>query len=869
MPDNLKVGVSVDVGETAKLQAAAEETTSAIGRMAKSFMDSGLSAEEAASALKNMGFAAKEASAAVGLLGTATKKTGQDIEQTETKVTALTRALAYSTARLASNELGAGQFGFALARVGSISSSVAPVLAMAFPVFAATMLVTVIGDMVEKYEQWSRLGVETTQHMDSLNASIEIQTDKLELENVKLDNQINKLSGVPQNRLKEQAIETRIAFEELGKAIQDDLIKIDEIFSKGHGLFGEMMGHANVKKSGEQLQPFEREYQMALRQNDVEAQRNVLLREQMAIEEMIAAEKAQHIQERIGPRGITTTVGRAPDQEALNTYADVLNIVKKRMEDILALKEAEGDRAELAKIQETAEMARKIKELAGIEQSASEARIAARMKEGEIIAKIRKIEDEPVSTRRDRTMDDITQQRDTSIAAAEEKKAAVLKGADEEWAVQQAYFDKVEKADSYNAQLTAQHASERAKKEEEYAAKVREANLKALLDVAEAERRYQIQKSALLEKGQREAERLAGEQMGQQEKVAEEGFKVNLAHSAEQIKDVQDMAALQRISRGDELSQLRRIGDELEINKQKAVAAIKAEMAAEEAKRTAGTFGEKGTTGYGESVNRQIGLQRQLDELIKQFNRDLDHVADTTKKLDTSWSTFWLKMHNNVRDFSSQFRVQMQSSINAVNEGMSRAVTSWISNNKSFGASMRELGVEILNSFVSMFIKIGLQWVETQIMMAIFGKVTQAASAEARVVSEAAVAGAGGVASMAAAPFPIDLTAPAFGAAMAAAALSYAPLAAFERGGIVTANLHEGEMVLPAHLSNFIQAAASGPGASRTAETGGSPTTGHHFHFHANVNAIDSRGVKEMLHEHSEVFARAAARHLRRLGAVS
>src|SRR5256885_10777757 len=113
MADNLKVGVSVDVGETAKLQAAAEETTTAIGRMAKSFMDSGLSAEETVSALRNMGFAAKEASAAVGLLGETTKQTGQKIEQSEAKVSALTRALAYSSARLASNELGAGQFGFA------------------------------------------------------------------------------------------------------------------------------------------------------------------------------------------------------------------------------------------------------------------------------------------------------------------------------------------------------------------------------------------------------------------------------------------------------------------------------------------------------------------------------------------------------------------------------------------------------------------------------------------------------------------------------------------------------------------------------------------------------------------------------------
>ena len=104
---------------------------------------------------------------------------------------------------------------------------------------------------------------------------------------------------------------------------------------------------------------------------------------------------------------------------------------------------------------------------------------------------------------------------------------------------------------------------------------------------------------------------------------------------------------------------------------------------------------------------------------------------------------------------------------------------------------------------------------------------------------------------------------------MFANALSYASLAAFEHGGIVTANLHEGEMVLPAHLSNFIQAAASAPSAARAGETSGTPSGGHHFHFHANVSAIDARGVKEMLDDHAEIFARAATRHMRRLGAVS
>lgn len=69
-------------------------------------------------------------------------------------------------------------------------------------------------------------------------------------------------------------------------------------------------------------------------------------------------------------------------------------------------------------------------------------------------------------------------------------------------------------------------------------------------------------------------------------------------------------------------------------------------------------------------------------------------------------------------------------------------------------------------------------------------------------------AGAGGVASMAAAPFPVNMSAPAFGAAMMGAAMAYAPLAAaaggydIPRGINPITQLHQEEMVLPADIAN-------------------------------------------------------------------
>ena len=113
---------------------------------------------------------------------------------------------------------------------------------------------------------------------------------------------------------------------------------------------------------------------------------------------------------------------------------------------------------------------------------------------------------------------------------------------------------------------------------------------------------------------------------------------------------------------------------------------------------------------------------------------------------------------------------------------------------------LKNLGISIAKSLVSILIKIGLTAIAQALLV---GKATQLASASI-IKAKSAEAGAGGTASMAAAPFPINLTAPAFGASMAAFAASFLSLVGLAKGGIVTgptaALLGEGgedEVVLP------------------------------------------------------------------------
>lgn len=121
-------------------------------------------------------------------------------------------------------------------------------------------------------------------------------------------------------------------------------------------------------------------------------------------------------------------------------------------------------------------------------------------------------------------------------------------------------------------------------------------------------------------------------------------------------------------------------------------------------------------------------------------------------------------------------------------------------------------------------------------------KVINKASATAEVAKAAGVAGANGVASFAAAPWPVNMGAPGFGAAMALAAGAFgaAATASASEGYDIPAGvnpvtqLHQREMVLPAAQADVVRDMADG---------GGSAGGGITIHVHA----ADGESVKRML----------------------
>ena len=135
-------------------------------------------------------------------------------------------------------------------------------------------------------------------------------------------------------------------------------------------------------------------------------------------------------------------------------------------------------------------------------------------------------------------------------------------------------------------------------------------------------------------------------------------------------------------------------------------------------------------------------------------------------------------------------------------------------------------------------------WLANLLGIQTAGDAAQAAQTKAAALVQAqALAGeaaAGAFASvMVALPFPLNVsTAP---EVAGAAAAQTEALAAFERGGIVPntetmAVLHPREMVLPEHISSFVQeaAAAHAPGAVSNSTSSSSTTV--HNHINVSIN---------------------------------
>jgi hypothetical protein len=245
------------------------------------------------------------------------------------------------------------------------------------------------------------------------------------------------------------------------------------------------------------------------------------------------------------------------------------------------------------------------------------------------------------------------------------------------------------------------------------------------------------------------------------------------------------------------------------------------------------------------------GIQRIKDALDKvtksetefgaRMNGSLQQIDNDTKTSQTTWAQYFQKMNVNVQQTSSSLRTSFQQSLTQINTGTANAFSQMIVYGRSFGQSMREVVGQILSSFLSMLTEIGLQWVETHLLMALTGKSTQTTTAVSEVMSNAAVAASAAFASTAAIPITGPALAPAVAAAAYTSVMGYAGLAAFDNGGIVQSTglslVHQSEGVLTAPTTKMLQRVNSAINGGGLAAASGTAGVTQHISFNGAIDA--------------------------------
>jgi hypothetical protein len=189
--------------------------------------------------------------------------------------------------------------------------------------------------------------------------------------------------------------------------------------------------------------------------------------------------------------------------------------------------------------------------------------------------------------------------------------------------------------------------------------------------------------------------------------------------------------------------------------------------------------------------------------------------------------------------------------------GFANAMAKSIVEGKNFGQAMRQVATQILESMLSTLIQWLEKWIITHTIMRVVSTSSAAADVATQKAAAASIAGANAVASWSLAPWPIDAGAPAFGAAMAAAA------AGFNKGGIVPgvgntdsvpAYLTPGEAVLPQPMVEKLSNASSGGGDHYH----------HHYSPNIDIKAWDSSDIKEAMMANKNDFFKEARKEQRR-----
>ncbi|HEY1606577.1 MAG TPA: phage tail tape measure protein [Allosphingosinicella sp.] len=225
-------------------------------------------------------------------------------------------------------------------------------------------------------------------------------------------------------------------------------------------------------------------------------------------------------------------------------------------------------------------------------------------------------------------------------------------------------------------------------------------------------------------------------------------------------------------------------------------------------------------------IDRQLENERYQDQ-VKSLNQQLAAEKAQTPQYQKIWQQLQeaRKQHENTLTGITQKavlqRTQLErNAISQLSSSWGQAIGKMVTLQASFASTIKSLWQGLQQAIGSAIASIIEQWLVKHLSALLIGGAASKASAAGQISNQAAVAGAGGTASMAAAPWPMDMTAVGFGIEMATAAGAFAsgltiPSAAggydIPSGINPLVQAHAREMILPAQYADVIRSLATAP----------------------------------------------------------
>src|SRR6266404_947141 len=258
---------------------------------------------------------------------------------------------------------------------------------------------------------------------------------------------------------------------------------------------------------------------------------------------------------------------------------------------------------------------------------------------------------------------------------------------------------------------------------------------------------------------------------------------------------------------------------------------------------------------------------RQFKDLEKQMQQ-LQHLMDNATASADRWGSTLKQIAAGQRDLGvsmQNVRIATENAAQAGFQSFNSAFLRMAAGGASFAHVMQSLWTGMADSFITSVLKMAEEWITKKLLMIALEKIFGATAAGTATASislkevdrQAAIGDAAATAAIEAAWLGP-------GAAIAAASLvegSLQAITGFEKGGIVRVAAHEGEAILPEHLTTFLLAAAGGSAPGGPGGRGGDGGPGGkggdlHFHYHGGGTAEAKQSTRN--------FSREVTRELRR-----